>query len=186
MLSWRGLGGYPYFRSNAQCCWSWSCPFLRLLLLLLPSRQSASSHSPSPLGPPSLVLQGAPGVPCPHVTTGLQPAEAVVPVPCLCLEFLPHQPSLALSSVNLRFPILHSCSFYIFAGAEILIKSRLVFSQLPPPSMSCHHEIQELRVGEALLWERKGLVQAWMSPQVAWRNLWGWRPMEAMRAARLL
>lgn len=94
-------------------------------------------------------------MPRPCVTTGLQPGEALVPVLCLCLEFLPHQSSLALSSVNLRFPPLHSCSFYIFTGTELLIKSRLVFSWLPPPSVCCHHGIQDLRVREALLWERK-------------------------------
>lgn len=105
-------------------------------------------------------------MPHPRVTMGLQPGEAVAPMPCLCLEFLPHQPSLALSSINLRFSLLHRCSFYIFTGAELLIKSRLVFSLLPPLSICCRRGIQEQRVGEALLWERKGWVQAWMSPQI--------------------
>lgn len=42
----------------------------------------------------------------------LQPGKAALSVPCVCLEFSPHQPSVALSSVNLILPNLHSRFFF--------------------------------------------------------------------------
>lgn len=48
---------------------------------------------------------------CPRATAWLQPGKVALPMPCMCLEFPPPQPSVAFSSINLILPNLPSCCF---------------------------------------------------------------------------
>lgn len=55
---------------------------------------------------------GIPVLQHPRASAWLQPGGAASPVPRVCLELSPRQPSVALSSINLILPVLHSCFFF--------------------------------------------------------------------------
>lgn len=82
---------------------------------LLPWCLQPPSPPASPLRSPRPgATTGLPVCRRPHAAAWLQPGRAALPVPCVCLEFLPHQPSVALSSVNLILPDLHSRFFFLY------------------------------------------------------------------------
>lgn len=58
--------------------------------------------------------EGIPVLQHPRASAWLQPGGAASPVPRVCLELSPRQPSVALSSINLILPVLHSCFFFFF------------------------------------------------------------------------
>lgn len=95
-----GFRGCPCSGSNARCCWSWA--FMSALPLLGAPQGSypGASSLPAHCQPPEPGVPLEPTAPpwgslplcwCPSAAW-LQPGRAAPPVPCVCLEFPPHQP----------------------------------------------------------------------------------------------